>query len=135
MLRWRYTLGTRTVAASLSGLIPYIAGKVTSLMPFATAAPYKIVTPPHRVSHADDSQTVQFDRQLLSSSPIQLSSFWYDFCSPLSLSLAGQKGGALVSTLHSYSHHGDPYICSLLTRILTKVLNSAPAQVESQLLG
>ena len=26
-----------------------------------------------------------------------------------------------MSTLHSYSHHGDPYISSLLTRILTKV--------------
>ena len=26
-----------------------------------------------------------------------------------------------MSTLHSYSHHGDPYINSLLTRILAKV--------------
>jgi gamma-tubulin complex component 3 len=43
----------------------------------------------------------------------------------------GQKGGALVSTLHSYSHHGDPYICSLLTGILTKVYQPLNAILNS----
>ena len=34
---------------------------------------------------------------------------------------AGQKGGALVSTLYHYSEHGDPAIHTLVKHILTQV--------------
>jgi gamma-tubulin complex component 3 len=34
----------------------------------------------------------------------------------------GKRGGALASVVHAYANHGDPFIRSLVERVITQVI-------------